>query len=231
MTPFRVSRPRAGTSGCPAARPAGSSSCGPGNHDGRPFGRPVKILDQAPARLRGRCADQGSAGSVETAGVAADLAVGGAARLVDDEERGAPVGGAIEPGRCDRSASHPTHGAGAMRHGIRGGASEHRVERFPSVARRVGTGLVLLQRPVKRGPELRAMWTRRGDGCACWASTLEAACHRAMDESWIRTIVLSTGPNGGGPRCNANVTRSGGGWRSQRRTPWPPHRVPRSSSP
>jgi hypothetical protein len=129
-------------------RPGGKS---PANHDGRPIGRPVKIsiglrrVCVAGARIRG------SAGSVETAGVAADLAVRGAARLVDDEVRGAPVGGAIEPGRCDRSASHPTHRACAMRHGIRGGAGKHVLTsslRWP-----VGLGrcLVLLQRPEKYG--------------------------------------------------------------------------------
>src|SRR5690349_16338882 len=88
-------------------------------------GRPVKIVDRAPARLRGRGADQGISWSVESAGVAADLAMGGAPVIVEDEERGAPVGGAIEPGRCDDSTAHSAHRAGAMRHGIRGGAGEH----------------------------------------------------------------------------------------------------------
>mgnify|MGYP006145732939 CR=1 FL=1 len=44
------------------------------------------------------------------------------ADLVDDEEGGAAVGGAVGACRDDRPAAHPAHRAGAMRHGIRGGA-------------------------------------------------------------------------------------------------------------
>jgi len=109
--------------------------------------------------------------SGEPAGVAADLAVGDLADLVDDEKGGAAVGGAVQAVRIERPTAHPAHRAGAMRHGIRGGASEH-VVLVPFGLRRCGTGHSQLQRPeVIPGRSGVLDEPVRGDGGACLAST------------------------------------------------------------
>ena len=62
-----------------------------------------------------------------------------------------------------------------------------------------------LQRPDIRGPEWRSIWARRGDGCACWASTLwPRAIGRYMNHAVERSFCQL--PNGEVPRCNASVT-------------------------